>query len=426
MTTLKNYLIANYGVGVQKKTIQLKEAKKNVAKTKNQFIFLQRCVKNKLIPKSLRIKSPVNNRRNKEIMEKYRMELLLSLKNTAKHRYFSCAAKVEALQEDLRLLLSREDMEKIEAVSEKAREAMFVRSKQRLINKFDILRGPRNSQAPATSTVKYVKDPILNLVDDEVPDNHKDLLSLGPKFVPNMKKIPFMDIVATTEASALKLEFEKKVCQAQVLRKDVLKVLKTAKPIEDNLSRGQRQSLKEIKEDPTISIYPFDKGTGLVRIKPEEALQKIREQIGDTNIVDRDPTDAFARDIRNALAPLNKKGRFTKKEYESMYPSDAIPPRMYGLVKAHKPEKNYPMRLVVSTIGSPPYGLSSYLVRIIQHTLDKNPTRLKNSAAFINEAKTWSISPTEVQVSYDVVNLYPTVPLKKSNGSRLGSFEKRR
>ena len=172
--------------------------------------------------------------------------------------------------------------------------------------------------------------------------------------------------------------------------------------------------MKEIKEDPSISIYPFDKGTGLVRIKTEDAIKKIREQIGDTNIVDRDPTDTFARDIRNALAPLNKKGRFTKKEYETIYPSDAVPPRMYGLLKAHKPEKNYPMRLVVSTIGSPPYGLSSYLVGIIQHTLDKNPTRLKNTAAFINEAKTWSISQTEVQVSYDVVNLYPTVPLKKA------------
>ena len=217
-----------------------------------------------------------------------------------------------------------------------------------------------------------------------------------------MKKIPFMDIVTTTEASALKLEFEKKVCEAQVLRKNVLKVLKMAKPIEDNLSRDQRKSLKQIMEDPSISIYPFDKGTGLVRIKTEDAITKIREQIGDTEIVNRDPTDAFARDIRNALAPLNKKGRFTKKEYESIYPSDAVPPRMYGLVKAHKPEKDYPMRLVVSTIGSPPYGLSSYLVGIIQHTLDKNPTRLKNSAAFIDEAKTWSISPTEVQVSYDV------------------------
>ena len=275
MSTLKHYLIANYGVGVQKKTNQLKEAKKTIAKTKNQFIFLQRCVKNKLIPKSLRIKSPINSSRSKEIVEKYRFELLLSLKNTAKHRYFSSAARVKALQEELRLLLSKEDLEKIEAASEKAREAMFVRSKERLINKFNLLRGPLSSQGPAVSTaaVKYVKDPILNLVGDEIPSNQKDLLKLGPKFVPNVKKIPYMDIVSTTEASALKLEYENKVCEAQVLRKDVLRVLKTSKPVEDNLSRAQRQSLKEIKEDPTISIYPFDKGTGLVRIKTEDAIK---------------------------------------------------------------------------------------------------------------------------------------------------------
>ena len=70
MSTLKNHLITNYGVGVQKKTIQLKEAKKNVAKTKNQFIFLQRCIKHRLIPKSLRIKSPIEGRRAKEIVQK--------------------------------------------------------------------------------------------------------------------------------------------------------------------------------------------------------------------------------------------------------------------------------------------------------------------------------------------------------------------
>ena len=89
-------------------------------------------------------------------------------------------------------------MDKVEAASEKAREAMFIRSKQRLVKKFDILRGPTNTVLAAAAT-RHVKDPFLNLVDDEVPNNHKELLSLGPKFVPNMKKIPIMDIITTTE-----------------------------------------------------------------------------------------------------------------------------------------------------------------------------------------------------------------------------------
>ena len=46
------------------------------------------------------------------------------------------------------------------------------------------------------------------------------------------------------------------------------------------------------------SIYPFDKGAGLVRIKTNDAIKKIKVQIGDTEIIKVDPTPKFARDIR--------------------------------------------------------------------------------------------------------------------------------
>ena len=41
-----------------------------------------------------------------------------------------------------------------------------------------------------------------------------------------------------------------------------------------------------------------------------------------------------------------------KMNTKKNYPSDPLPPRMYGTIKAHKSEKNYPMRIVVSTIGT--------------------------------------------------------------------------
>ena len=72
------------------------------------------------------------------------------------------------------------------------------------------------------------------------------------------------------------------------------------------------------------------------------------------------------------------------------------------------------MRIVVSTIGTPTHGISEYLVKLIQPILNKNETMLKNSSTFVREAKTWEISPQEIQVSYDVVNLYPSVPLKEA------------
>ena len=60
------------------------------------------------------------------------------------------------------------------------------------------------------------------------------------------------------------------------------------------------------------------------------------------------------------------------------------------------------------------YGISNYLVGIAQNTLSKNATRVKNSHSFVQEAKTWKVTTDEVQVSYDVVNLYPSVPIKEA------------
>jgi hypothetical protein len=97
-----------------------------------------------------------------------------------------------------------------------------------------------------------------------------------------------------------------------------------------------------------------------------------------------------------------------------MYPSDAIPPRMYGMIKAHKPNKQYPMRPVVSTVGTAFHGTSRHLVKLIQPVLAKSEHYLKNSSSFVTKASAWTVSVDEIQVSYDVVALYPSVPIKKA------------
>ena len=173
-----------------------------------------------------------------------------------------------------------------------------------------------------------------------------------------------MDIVSTTESTALKLEYSNKIIEAQNIRKDVLRLMKTNKIHKDNLSKGEQSALREIINDKEISIYPFVKGSGFVRIKKDYALEKICDQIGKTKILATDPTQSFTQKVKKILSQMNKNNRFTKKEYENIYPSDPIPPRMYGSIKAH-PEKNYPMRIIVSTIETVTYVISEYLVKII-------------------------------------------------------------
>jgi len=143
-------------------------------------------------------------------------------------------------------------------------------------------------------------------------------------------------------------------------------------------------------------------------------IDKLREQIGESKLVEKDPTDAFARKIQTEIRKV--KSKLSISEYRDIYPSDPRPPCMYGVIKAHKPEKNYPMRIIVSTVGTANHGLSKFLVDLIQPTLNKNTTRLKNSRTFVAEARGWQIDPEEVQVSYDVVNLYPSVPIEAACG----------
>ena len=131
--------------------------------------------------------------------------------------------------------------------------------------------------------------------------------------------------------------------------------------------------------------------TGFVILNNKDAMQKIEEQIRESVVSNTDPTSAPTSKIQKHLATLRKQQKFETRTYFQLDPSDPIPPRLYGVIKAHKPEKCYPMRAIVSTIGTPPYGISQYLVELIQPTLNKSKYKITNSSSFVNEAKNWLV-----------------------------------
>ena len=79
---------------------------------------------------------------------------------------------------------------------------------------------------------------------------------------------------------------------AELLRQNISRIVTKAlkKKHKNTLSFAERKALTEMKHDKNISIYPFDKGTGFIVIKEEDALEKIEEQIGKSKVIDHDPT----------------------------------------------------------------------------------------------------------------------------------------
>ena len=90
-------------------------------------------------------------------------------------------------------------------------------------------------------------------------------------------------------------------------------------------------------------MHEFDEGCGFAIVTNDTAKEKIEEQLGKATKAKIDPTSRLTNKIQTKLC---------------------------------KP--------IVSTIGTPPYGISKYLVDIIQPTLNKSQHKVKNSKPFVS------------------------------------------
>ena len=116
-----------------------------------------------------------------------------------------------------------------------------------------------------------------------------------------------------------------------------------------------------------ISTYPFDKVIGFVVIKEKDAIHKIEEQMGQSKIIDHDPIPTLLNKFQKELPKLRKETNLTTKHI-----SNYIHLMLYhhDFTELLKPT-NHPMRTIVSTMGTLPYGTSKYLVDMIKRTLNK-------------------------------------------------------
>ncbi|KAG8232876.1 hypothetical protein J437_LFUL011582 [Ladona fulva] len=92
--------------------------------------------------------------------------------------------------------------------------------------------------------------------------------------------------------------------------------------------------------------------------------------------------------------------------------SGSRPPRIYGAPKIHKDE--VPLRPIVSTIGSPTYGLAKLLQNALQPYVGDTPSHVKNSSHFIEILTKTRLKNTDILASFDVKSLFTCVPIEDS------------
>ena len=86
----------------------------------------------------------------------------------------------------------------------------------------------------------------------------------------------------------------------------------------------------------------------------------------------------------------------------------------YGLPKVHK--TRYPLRPIISTIGSYQYHLSKYLPKTIREARPQAKSYIKDSFEFVNKIKEIVLDKqkTYIMCSFAVESLYTNVPVEEA------------
>ena len=71
-----------------------KAVQTELANSKNQLIVLEKCITNKIIPKSFQVKSPILSKKGKRLQEEYQMKLLKLARNEAKQRMYKSRSNI--------------------------------------------------------------------------------------------------------------------------------------------------------------------------------------------------------------------------------------------------------------------------------------------------------------------------------------------
>ena len=146
----------------------------------------------------------------------------------------------------------------------------------------------------------------------------------------------------------------------------------------------------------------------------DEYLNNMSDLLGDIETyvrVDRDPTKKRINELHNMVLKWKNCEYISLANYRHLNCTDGILPRAYGLPKIHKP--NCPLRVIISSIGTPLHPLATFLHKILVKSLPKANSYIKNSFDLVEKLTDNHIDGNNHRlISLDVISLFTNVPIE--------------
>ena len=165
-----------------------------------------------------------------------------------------------------------------------------------------------------------------------------------------------------------------------------------------------------IKKDRDIHVTKADKASVIVLLDRTDYVNKMYTLLNDVDTYERlisDPLERINAHFHKKIRDLFGKNQTMIDKFRSM---NAKLPYLYGTVKTHK--DGYPMRPIISTVGTVSYELSKYLVHLLQPLVGTiSNSHVHNSTQFVDMLQRCIPAPDDVMVSFDVKSLFTCVPI---------------
>uniref|UniRef100_A0A8C5M7U7 Reverse transcriptase domain-containing protein n=1 Tax=Leptobrachium leishanense TaxID=445787 RepID=A0A8C5M7U7_9ANUR len=181
-----------------------------------------------------------------------------------------------------------------------------------------------------------------------------------------------------------------------------------------NLTKEEKEALKELADDKTIVIKPADKGGGGIVIQNREDYHeessRILNDIGVYQRIPHNPLEGIKKKFDDFIRKGEEREFLNDKETDYLTVKHPRIPVFYHLPKIHKNMERPPGRPIVSGINSVSSKIAEYLDHLLQPIVKRIPSYLKDTGDIIRSLESVVWEEKFFLVTCDVRSLYTNIP----------------
>ncbi|XP_020299356.1 uncharacterized protein LOC109863510, partial [Pseudomyrmex gracilis] len=168
-----------------------------------------------------------------------------------------------------------------------------------------------------------------------------------------------------------------------------------------------------LNNNKNILLTKADKGNIVVALDRSVYIDKMRSLLLDNDTyveLKRNPANKLLDSLQVLLKRWRDRDYISDSSYKHLNDSKAILPRAYGLPKIHK--EGHPLRIIVSSVGTPLHRLASFLHKIIYKSLPFARSHVLNSFSLVKKISNIYIDDHFELISLDAISLFTNVPVE--------------